>query len=157
LSIWDEGNQFLDSMGAYKPSAQGYDKAMYLELYNAPSVYVRTLKTGNFIIEDPRLNIALSCHPRDFCDMIENEKRHKGDGLAMRFLFCTPSPEDEIIDSSLDVARSSFQVLLFIVYLIHSSKQKYVFNEETQMLFEEQRKTFNSMTIKCSIKLPYIR
>lgn len=59
VSFYDESSTFMSSFGLYKGGDGKYDRSVYLELYNGPNGYDRTLTSGRHYLELPRFNVCL--------------------------------------------------------------------------------------------------
>ena len=74
VSFWDESNTFVASFGLYKSGAHamGYDRSIFLELYNAPNRYYRDLKGERSVLVGPRVNLGLNFHPESLIDFAQS-------------------------------------------------------------------------------------
>ena len=153
---------FFNSMGAYKGGCGGkeYDKGIFLELYNAPNVYLRRLEKEILCISNPRLNLCIAAHPNAFIVLLQIEKSYYGDGLSLRFLMNAPEPKPKsskmvrlMVNESQD-----FEMLLGIIYITHVKAIHYkIVDEDAKDEFDKEYDIFQEHIAKCGVDLPLIR
>ena len=74
MQFWDEFSTLISSMGMYKGGNSGFDRTVYLTLYNGVKKYKHQLKTENISVDFPRVSMLAAGHPSKVIRMLEEEK-----------------------------------------------------------------------------------
>lgn len=62
IQYWDEFSTLINSFGMYK-NGSGFDRSVFLTLYNGEDRYTHQTKSESIAIDKPRLSIFTASHP----------------------------------------------------------------------------------------------
>lgn len=122
MQFWDEFATLVNSMGMYKSGNAGFDRTVYLTLYNGVKKYKHQLKSENISVDFPRVSMMAAGHPGKVIKMLEEEKSQDSDGFISRYiLVCAEPVRNSLLNSVVYEHPYELTHLLFAIKHFHKS------------------------------------
>lgn len=138
----------MKSFGMYKGAGgDELDRSVFNELWSAPTIFRRDIKSLRTMIDYPRLNLCLLGHPHEYVRTIYGERMHRQDGLIQRFLVCAPEPAFLNYDDIMNAPSHEFSLscILYLVCKLNQCPITYTLSPEATVVFKEHYTQFKEL------------
>lgn len=157
MQYWDEFATLLGSFGLYKSGKEGFDRSIFLTLYNGESDMSVSYKSYGYEIIEPRISIFCAGHPDKAIELIEEEKSTKADGFISRFFVCCPEPVRLRLSQQTDfINKKNILNLLVATKLFFNKPYQFKFTDAAFKLLDDEIYLYNKMCGKFELSETFI-
>ncbi|RNA37028.1 hypothetical protein BpHYR1_017456 [Brachionus plicatilis] len=155
MQYWDEFSTLLGSFGMYKAGKEGFDRSIFLTLYNGEADLTVSYKSFGYGINEPRISIFSAGHPDKIVELVEEEKSSRADGFISRFLVCCPEPVRLKLSQQTHY-ENKINILNLLVTIKLFFEKQFKFTEAAFKLMDEEIHLYNKMCAKFELSETFI-
>lgn len=131
----DEFSTLVGTFGMYKNGGSGFDRSIYLTLYNGEDTFSHQTKTLSITIDKPRLSIFSAAHPGYIRTFLDEDKGYMQDGFISRFLICFPIKHRMTLEEQIAYGefknKINFVKLFLVIHYAHIVPVQYELSPES--------------------------